>query len=90
MNKTVKNFPELAEKANPYKIKSYFSLSYSDAEDKDLAIKDALTRYGVGLVGVSNKYFGGSHCIMVVGWNDKTDSYKIKNSWGDLWGDKMV
>ena len=88
MHAAVKKFPELQEKAMPYKIKSYASLNYANTSKKDLAIKDALMKYGVGLVGVSNSYFGGSHCITVVGWNDKTDSYKIKNSWGKDWGDE--
>ena len=40
-----------------------------------------------GLMATSSDYFGGNHCIMIVGWNDKTNCYKIKNSWGRFWGD---
>lgn len=84
----VKKFPNLYEVAKNYKTKSYVSLNYALEEKKDLAIKEALTKYKHGLLGVSDKYFGGSHCIMVVGWNDNTNKYKIKNSWGNDWGDE--
>ena len=84
----VEKFPELYEKAKLHKPKSYASLNYAIRSKKDRCIKDALMKYRHGLLGVSDKHFGGSHCIMVVGWNDKTNKYKIKNSWGTDWGDK--
>lgn len=87
--KTVQKFPELQDKAPAYKIDSYLNLGYANLEKRDAAIKDALTTYGYGLVAVSDSYFGGSHCITLVGWNDKKNTYKIKNSWGDEWGDEQ-
>lgn len=84
----VKKFPELNKEAEPYKIQNYVTLSYADLEKRDSAIKDFLMTHGYGILAVSDRYFGESHCIMVVGWNDKTDCYKIKNSWGTYWGDK--
>ena len=56
-------------------------------EKRDLAIKDFLMTHGYGILAVSDTYFREPHCIMIVGWNDKTDCYKIKNSWGKSWGD---
>lgn len=84
----VEKFPELYDKAKLHKPKSYVSLNYAIADKKDQCIKEALTKYKHGLLGVSDRYFGGSHCITVVGWNDKTNKYKIKNSWGNDWGDE--
>ncbi len=87
MREITNKFPDLQEQASKYKLKGYASIGYADRKRKDNAIKDALTKYNRGLVSVSNSYFGGSHCIVLVGWNDKTDSYKIKNSWGKAYGD---
>ena len=83
----VNKFPNFHELASKYKLKGYTTINYS-IEKKDLAIKDALMKYQYGLVAVSNKGFsGGSHCIQLTGWNDKTGKYKFKNSWGDSYGD---
>lgn len=84
----VKKFPELDKEAEPYRIQNYVTLSYANLEKRDLAIKEFLMSHGYGILAVSDRYFGESHCIMVVGWNDKTNCYKIKNSWGTYWGDQ--
>ncbi len=81
------NFPELHKFASKHKLKGYASIGYADKTRRDNAIKDALTKFKRGLVAVSNEYFGGSHCIVLTGWNDKKDKYKIKNSWGKTYGD---
>ena len=88
MLNSVMQFPELTNKALPYKIKSYTSITYSPQERKDKSIKKALMQKGYGLLAVSPTYFGEGHCIMIVGWNDKNNTYKVKNSWGDYWGDE--
>lgn len=85
---SVMQFPELTEKALPYAIKNYTLIEFTSVEKKDVFIKRALMQNGYGLLAVAPNYFGGCHCIMIVGWNDKTKSYKIKNSWGKVWGDK--
>lgn len=85
---SVMQFPELIKKASPYRIKSYTSINYSSQEKKDRCIKEALMQNGYGLLAVSPTYFGESHCIMIVGWNDKNNTYKVKNSWGEFWGDE--
>ena len=72
--------------ASKYKLKGYVTFNYGQ-EKKDLAIKDALTKYNYGLLAVSNDYFRGPHCIQLTGWNDKTIKYKFKNSWGETYGD---
>lgn len=80
-------FPQLLEIAKKYRIGGYASLNYANAEKKDKAIKQALMKDGIGLVAVSSDYFGESHCIMITGWNDKNNTYKIQNSWGADWED---
>jgi hypothetical protein len=85
MRKKVDTFPELYEKAVRYKINSYVSLNYANKQKRDLAIKEAIFNRNYGLLSVSTEYFGESHCIMIVGWNDEKDKYIIKNSWGEKW-----
>lgn len=85
MRKRVDAFPDLYEIAKRYRINSYVSLNYAKKEKKDLAIKEAIYNRNHGLLCVSTDYFGESHCIMLVGWNDETDKYIIKNSWGEKW-----
>lgn len=81
----VSNFPELKEIAEKYRISSYVRFNY-EKNKKEKAIKEALMKYRVPLVAVAPKKFGESHCICIVGWNDKTGSWKIKNSWGATYG----
>ena len=88
MKKVVEKFPELAEIAAQHKIGGYSVINYADKNKKDLAIKKALTENERPLLAVSNDYFRESHCIELVGWNDKNNKYKIKNSWGTTYGDK--
>ncbi len=84
----VAKIPELANLAKQYPMKGYVSLNYAN-EKRDRCIKEALTgtANGYGLLAVSDKYFRESHCILITGWNDETDRYKIKNSWGTDWKD---
>ena len=89
MQNIVNANPKLFEIAKPYKISGYVSLK-GNKDKKDLLIKDALTKYNYGLMCSSSKYFGEPHCIMLIGWNDKTDSYIIKNSWGKSYGENGI
>lgn len=82
-----KKFPELSKKAQPYKIQSYVTLNNTLLEKRDLIIKDFLITHNYGILAVSHTFFREPHCIMIVGWNDKTECYKVKNSWGNYWGD---
>lgn len=87
MKKIADKFPDLQEKAKKYPLKSYFAIDTGNKEKRDTAIKTALMTYNYGLLAVSNKYFDTAHCILLTGWNDNTNSYKIKNSWGTGYGD---
>ena len=29
---------------------------------------------------------GGGHCVLLIGWDESTDEWIIKNSWGTDWG----
>ena len=82
MKDIIDMFPEFDEIAKKYRISGFVKLN------KDAEIKDALTKHQYGLVAVSHEYFGESHCIQLTGWNDKTDCYKFKNSWGATYRDK--
>ena len=77
----VDKFPEFDEIAKKYRISGFVRLY------KDNDIKDALSKHQYGLVAISHEYFGESHCIQLTGWNDKTDCYKFKNSWGAKYRD---
>ena len=88
MKKIVKNYPEIHEMAKKYRISGYVQLRSQSGNSKDNQIKDALIKYNRGLVAVSPDGFtGGSHCIMLTGWNDTKNKYKFKNSWGKNYGD---
>lgn len=87
MPKITAKFPELKEIGEQYRIVGYTVINYNK-QKKEAAIKDALMKYNLGLVAVSPEYFGGSHCILLTGWNDKKDTWKFKNSWGENYGDK--
>lgn len=89
MKKICKDYPQLYEEAKKYRLSSYVRLRDTGTLKKDTQIKDALMKYQYGLVAISSTGFsGGSHCILLTGWNDKTDKYKFKNSWGETYGDK--
>lgn len=83
----VTKFPEFYDIAAKYKISGFVSLNYSDDAKRDNAVKTALTKYGYGLVGVSEKAFGSPHAVLITGWNDNRNCYKFKNSWGESYGD---
>lgn len=83
----VDKFPDLDEIAKKYKIGGYAAINYAMGNKRDLAVKEALTKNGIGLVAVSNSYFGETHCIRLTGWNDKKDTYKFQNSWGTEYGE---
>ena len=89
MKQIVSKYPDVLEMAKKYKISGYVQFKNSANNSRDMQVKDALIKYNNGLVAVSHDGFpGGSHCIMLTGWNDKTNKYKFKNSWGENYGDK--
>ena len=81
----------LFEESKKWRFANYVKLNNGDTKtgcQKDLEIKDALTKYDVPLFAISPNHFGGSHAIAIIGWDDNSDSYIIKNSWGESYGDK--
>jgi len=76
---------ELDEMARLYAIESYLILP-NDFKNRDLAIKYILTEYRIPVVAVYGQGFGERHCVLIVGWNDEKNTYRIKNSWGTDWG----
>ncbi|MBE7053410.1 MAG: hypothetical protein E7391_03945 [Ruminococcaceae bacterium] len=88
IKKVVKSREDLYKIAKEFPIGGYVALNYADKERRDNTIKDALTKYGYGLLAVSNNYFGEGHCIMLTGWDDENDKYEFKNSWGENYRDK--
>lgn len=84
IKKIVQANPKLYEIAKKYRIEGYVEFR----KDRDNQIKDALLKYNRGLVAVSrNGFSGGSHCIILTGWDDDKGTYLIKNSWGATYGD---
>lgn len=65
---------DLAEIAKRYRLKGFVRLRGSD---RDLQVKDALTKYQYGLVSA-----GGGHCMELVGWDDEKDKYICRDSYG--------
>lgn len=80
-------FSALDEVAKKYKIGGYAAINYALKEKRDAAVKEALTRNDIGLVAIAGDYFGTSHCIRLTGWNDKKDTWKFQNSWGEEYGE---
>ena len=80
--------PDFYQVAQKYRISGYCTLNYANKAKRDSCIKQALSSLGYGIVAVSHDWFsGGSHCIQIVGWNDESDTYIFKNSWGKDYGE---
>ena len=94
LRKKLNNIPELKTLFDQYKISGYLSLNYALKDKRDLSVKDALyskdKAYNYGLLAVSKEYFDECHCIWLIGWNDKNKTYKIKNSWGNSYGNNGI
>lgn len=87
----IKKIDGLYDEAKKLRFANYVKLNNGDTKtgrQKDLEIKDALTKYDVPLFAISPSYFGGSHAITIIGWDDTKDAYIIKNSWGENYGTK--
>ena len=82
MKKLVEGRKDLAEIAEKYRIKGYSAITSPKYNiDK---VNNALYSNQYPLLAISNKYFGGSHAIIIVGW--EKDGWVIQNSWGEKWG----
>ncbi len=87
--------------AKPYKLYSWAYVGSSSGVPTTTAIKTAIYNYGAVAAavyvdsyfqayttGVFNRSVNGTpnHAIMLVGWNDSTGAWLLKNSWGTSWG----
>ena len=83
MQDLVKDREDLVEIAEKYRIKGYstISLPHINADQ----VKKAVYLKGYPLLAVSNRYFGESHAIIIVGYTD--NGFIIQNSWGKEWGE---
>ena len=43
--------------------------------------------YRNGVYAYSGGYYEGDHAVLVTGYNDSTNSFNVKNSWGPGWGE---
>ena len=89
MKNMLKDYPELDEIAKRFKINGYVSINWADKERKDFEIKDAITKYGYGLIAVIPNFDRGqSHAVLITGWNDTNNTYIFQNSWGTNYGSR--
>ena len=86
--------------AQKFKAKSYSSVNHSNLNE----LKSILAEKNCIVVGIEvfenfNDYRGGvyrgpsgedtgGHAILVVGYDDSKNAFKLENSWGTEWGDK--
>ena len=70
----------LLEYAEKNKIEGFVGFLRSNYED----MKAALYEKQYPLFAISNSYFGGSHAIIIIGWDE--NGFIIQNSWGKGWG----
>ena len=47
-----------------------------------------LYSYKSGVYSYTSGSFVGNHFVLIVGWDDSTQSFIVKNSWGTKWGKK--
>lgn len=94
MDNVNSKFDELAEKAYPHRISSYFRIYDENA------IKSALMNHGYVMVSMNwhkdarlvdgvyipTEEVSCRHAIAIYGWNER--GWLCHNSWGTLWGNK--
>ncbi len=89
VKKAVDKRVDLDKFAEQSKIKGYCQIRWSNDNQKAENMKLALMNYQVPILAVSKKGFaGGSHCIMLYGWETHNgETYvKFQNSWGTTYG----
>lgn len=86
MKKLVQGRKDLAEIAKKYRIKGYSSITSPNVIANRDKVRKALLQCQYPLLAISNKYFGESHAIILIGWNE--EGWIIQNSWGEAWGNK--
>lgn len=81
MMKIAKARTDLIDIAKKYRIKSY--LTITSPKYNVQKVNKALYETQCPLLAISNSYFGGSHAIIIIGWEE--DGFVIQNSWGKNW-----
>lgn len=84
IEKKVKYRTDLIELAKQYAPGGFVDLKCNSVEETEKTIKTALFKYGYYIVAASKKFFHGSHCFVIVGW-DKKGNLILQNSWGEEW-----
>tara|TARA_B110000263_G_scaffold172750_2_gene150729 strand:+ start:223 stop:1017 length:795 start_codon:yes stop_codon:yes gene_type:complete len=46
-----------------------------------------VSKNGIVILPKADKKSLGMHCVVIVGFNDNNNSFKVRNSWGRSWGD---
>lgn len=81
----VKKRPDLEAKAEPYRIRAYEVYASANKEKRYEDVKKALYQFQTPILADAD-FPGGAHAVCIIGWNDKTQKWKIVNSWGEKWG----
>ena len=50
-------------------------------------MSDAVAQTGIVPMPTTQEKVLGGHAILAVGFDDKTQRFKFRNSWGTTWGD---
>ena len=88
--------------ASPYKVAAWGFISVAATPPPVAAIKQALVQHGPVIAGVSatpafEAYTGGvfkevgaapiDHAVVIVGWDDQRQAWRVRNSRGTAWGE---
>lgn len=76
---------KIKEEAKNYKIKGYVIFNLTAKERNAQNIKKALYEEQVPMLMITD-YFGESHAVVIVGWDDSKGRFIILNSWGKTYG----
>jgi C1A family cysteine protease len=92
----------MPQSETPYRAASFGYVSHDPRANTPEGLKKALLDHGPIVVGVEttpafNAYKSGVfrenattennlHFVLLVGWDDSLQAWKIKNSWGEQWG----
>lgn len=89
------------DKYHPYKIKNFSRINPTTSDYKwalqeygpmcvVIKVPEDWFYYKSGVyvpTWTSNKFGWANHCVVLCGWDDNKKAWRIKNSWGEYWGD---